>query len=54
MTPNLNTQHTLANKPGSLPGQQGSAPDRAAAPGRRTSPLLTARELRALVSRMVD
>ncbi len=54
MTPNTNTPYTLSISPSLLLGHRTSTTIRGQAPIRRTSPHLTAQELRQLVQQMVD
>jgi len=54
MTPNLNTPYTASISRSLLSGQRLASANRGQAPARRTSPVLTAQELRQLVQQMVD
>lgn len=54
MTPNLNTPYTASISRSMLSGNRLSPAIRGEATARRTSPVLTAQELRQLVQQMVD
>jgi hypothetical protein len=54
MTPNTNTQHTFTTSRSFMPGHRFSPMNHGLAHSRRTSPVLSAQELRQLVSQMVD
>lgn len=54
MTPNTNTNQTLAIDHSFLAGHPVFRTSLKAAPARRTSPVLTTQELRQIVEQMVD
>ncbi len=54
MTPNLNTQHAYTISHSFLPGYRVSGTARRMAAPQRTSPVLSAKELRQIVQQMVD
>lgn len=54
MTPNLNTPYSASISHIPLSGHRLSPANRSQVPARRTSPVLTAQELRQLVQQMVD
>lgn len=54
MTPNLNTPYTASISHSLLSSHRLSPANRGQSPARRTSPVLTAQELRQLVQQMVD
>jgi hypothetical protein len=54
MTPILNTTHAYTISHSFLPARRIARIDHRTAPTRRTSPVLTAQELRQIVQQMVD